>query len=91
MPYTKTFTVTPDEFSRMLSIVLPLASTRHSALDYLSFLVLTGDGDTSQTEEFLIARSGSMAFYQALLGALSQDNDRGRTLLEEQCQNVCSH
>src|SRR5262249_10300750 len=90
MPYTKTFTVTEQEFRRMLSAVLPIVSTnRDSVPDYLTFLVLIGQGDTSQTEEFLITRSGSTAFYRALLGALAQDNKPGQVLLEAQCGNVC--
>jgi hypothetical protein len=89
MPYTKTFTVSSEEFRRMLAAVQPIvANIAEQRPDFLSFAVLCAGNNEVVGEEFPISRALGEAFYRALLTAVSPDNEMAKMMLTNQYKNV---
>jgi hypothetical protein len=87
----RTFGVTASEFRRMLSSVSLRVSTaiegkdeKGRPLNLLYFTVLRHDAGSIVGDEFAITKDKAKLFYKALIGAIGNDNESGRSTLEKQ-------
>jgi hypothetical protein len=89
MPYVKTFTVSTEEFRRMLVAVRPIiADIPEQRANFLSFSVICIDNSEVCGEEFLITSELGETFYRALITGLSSDNEKAKRILISQYRNV---
>jgi len=90
LPYTKYFTVTSEEFHRILSAVKPVVVKREDfhGRDFLSFSVTRETGTGIEGQEFCIGSHTGKEFYEKLIAALAPENHLGREILTKQFVNV---
>lgn len=90
LPGTKIFSISAEEFRRLLSAVKPVFDSMDAREPAsLSFSALTGAGAALFGQEFLIPYSSCRSFYTAVLGSLDDENVEGRSIIDTQFRNVC--
>jgi hypothetical protein len=86
------FTVTLDEFRRMLEAVKDIlirgANLKNEDRAILSFSILQAQGAELEGAEFRFDRSVAVDFYPALLDAIDPQNVEGRRLLRDQYEQI---
>lgn len=90
LPYTRSFSVTPLEFSEIVRSLKPILSNSAVAQgpDFLSFTVVRKDNSDTEGHEFTIGSAAGKRFFQSILEALRNDNESGRRILQKQFTDV---
>lgn len=89
LSYTKTFTVTPAEFRRILTVVKPIVTAAAPAKpEFLSFSVLCGAGDAILGREYLVPRPHGKQFLEAVQQSLAPSNTAAQAILKAEITNL---